>query len=229
MKDRLIVALDVPDRKEAQRVVRLLQKQVSLFKVGLELFTAEGPDVVSMIHDEGGRVFLDLKFHDIPNTVARACASAARLGVFMMNVHARGGREMMKAASQAVRSSKGTKPILLGVTVLTSDPKKSQTSRDVARLARDAKASGLNGIVCSPQEAASARKACGKQFVIVTPGIRPAGAERGDQRRVTTPSRALRNGSDYLVVGRPILQSQDPQAAVSEIIVEMMATTRPPV
>src|SRR5579885_2607763 len=136
---KLIVALDVPNLKEARRVVRLLKDPVKIFKVGLELFTAEGPDVVSMIHDEGGRVFLDLKFHDIPNTVARACASAARLGVFMTNIHARGGIEMMKAASHAIRAIKACKTLLLGVTLLTSDFGTSVTAGEVVRLARDAK------------------------------------------------------------------------------------------
>lgn len=221
MKNNLIVALDVGSLREARRFVRLLRKQVSLFKVGLELFTAVGPEVVKMIHDEGGRVFLDLKFHDIPNTVARACESAARLGVSMMNVHIRGGRKMMKAARHAVRSLKGRKTILLGVTVLTSDTKTSQTSRDVVRLAREAKSSGLDGIVCSAQEAAKVRKACGKKFVIVTPGIRPVGVERGDQKRVATPSFALRNGADFIVVGRPILKAPAPKKAVVRILQEM--------
>lgn len=222
--NRLIVALDVPSLKEARRFVRLLKKGVSLFKVGLELFSAEGPSVVKMVQDEGGRVFLDLKFHDIPHTVERACAAATDLGVFMLNVHASGGSEMMKAAAQAIHSYKGRKPILLGVTVLTSDPKKPGTSKDVMRLAREAKASGLNGVVCSPLEAAKVRKICGRKFVIVTPGIRPSGSDRGDQRRVTTPEVALRNGADYLVVGRPILQSRDPQKVASEILSEIQTT-----
>ncbi len=221
MKSRLIVALDVGSLTEARRAVRLLKRHVSLFKVGLELFTSVGPDVVSMIHDEGGRVFLDLKFHDIPNTVARACESAARLKVFMMNVHATGGSEMMKAAAQALRFGKGKKPILLGVTVLTSDARKKNTSQEVVRLAREAKASGLGGVVCSAEEAAQVRKACGKNFVIVTPGIRPAGSDAGDQRRIVTPSDALRNGADFIVVGRPILKAGDPVKAAIRILEEM--------
>lgn len=224
MKDRLILALDVSSLKEARRFVRLLKKGVSLFKVGLELFSAEGPDVVRMVQDEGGRVFLDLKFHDIPNTVERACGVAADLGVFMLNVHASGGPEMMKAAAQAVRSYKGRKPILLGVTVLTSDPKRTGTSQEVVRLAREAKASGLNGVVCSALEASKVRKICGRRFVIVTPGIRPSGSDRGDQKRTATPAWALQNGADYLVVGRPILQSPDPQKAASEILSEIQSS-----
>lgn len=224
MKDRLILALDVPHLKEARRFVRLLKKGISLFKIGLELFSAEGPSVVKMVHDEGGRVFLDLKFHDIPNTVERACGVVADLGVFMLNVHASGGVEMMKAAARAVRSYKGRKPILLGVTVLTSDAKKVGTSREVVRLAREARASGLNGVVCSALEAAKVRKICGRKFVIVTPGIRPSGSDRGDQKRVATPAWALQSGADYLVVGRPILQSPDPQRTVSEILTEIQSS-----
>ena len=216
MKDRLIVALDVPSLKEARRFVCLLKEKVSLFKVGLELFTAVGPDVVRMIHDEGGRVFLDLKFHDIPNTVARACEAADRLGVFMMNLHACGGQEMLKAAESADR-----KFLLLGVTVLTSDRNLPGTSDEVVRLAKECRRAGLSGVVCSAREAKAVRKACGPRFLIVTPGIRPSGASRDDQKRVVTPSQAIREGADYIVVGRPILSAADPLQMASSIVKEI--------
>lgn len=213
IKNPLIVALDVPSFKEARRFVRLLKKRVSIFKVGLELFTAAGPDVVRMIHDEGGRVFLDLKFHDIPNTVARACEAADRLGVFMMNLHARGGVEMMKAARAAVRKS-----LLLGVTVLTSDRNLTGTSKEVIRLAKGCRRAGLSGVVCSAREAKAVRKACGPRFLIVTPGIRPAGSSKDDQKRIVTPAEAVRSGADYIVVGRPILSAPDPLRVVESIL-----------
>lgn len=221
MKDQLIVALDVPTLKEARRFVRLLKNQVSLYKVGLELFTVAGSDAVRMIHDEGGRVFLDLKFHDIPNTVARACLSAAKLGVFMLNVHARGGREMMSAAADAVGRDG---PIILGVTVLTSDPKRRGTKGEVIRLAREARSSGLDGVVCSALEVRAVRRACGEKFVIVTPGIRPSGSARGDQKRVVTPSDAVRWGANYLVVGRPILSAPNPLQVVESITNEVSSS-----
>ncbi len=221
MSERLILALDVDSIQEAGRLVRLFRDKVSLYKVGLSLFTSAGPDVVRMIQDEGGRVFLDLKFHDIPNTVARACELAARLHVFMMNLHARGGVEMMKAAAAAV----GDRSILLGVTVLTSDVETKDTRSEVVRLATEAKNSGLGGVVCSAQEARSVREACGQGFVIVTPGIRPAeGHTKDDQRRTMTPSEALQNGSDYLVVGRPVLESTNPIQALDSILSEMGET-----
>ncbi|HSA58754.1 MAG TPA: orotidine-5'-phosphate decarboxylase [bacterium] len=219
MSDKLILALDVDSIQEARRLVRLFRDKVSLYKVGLGLFTSAGPDVVRMVQDEGGRVFLDLKFHDIPNTVAQACEVAARLHVFMINVHARGGTEMMKAAAAAV----GDRSILLGVTVLTSDKETKDTRNEVVRLATEAKNSGLGGVVCSGQEARSVREACGKDFVIVTPGIRPAQSpSMDDQRRKVTPSEALRNGSDYLVVGRPVLESPNPIQALDSILSEML-------
>lgn len=217
MSDRLILALDVDSLHEAGRLVRLFRDKVSLFKVGLNLFTSVGPDVVRMIQDEGGRVFLDLKFHDIPNTVAQACEAAARLQVFMMNVHTRGGEAMMKAAAKAV----GGKTLVLGVTVLTSDPKGRATESEVVRLAETARASGLGGVVCSAQEAQVVRAACGKDFVIVTPGIRPAGSAFGDQKRVMTPRQAIEAGSDYLVVGRPVLEADNPIQVLDSILKEL--------
>ena len=222
----LIVALDVPTLKEASRLVRLLKKQVSLFKVGLNLFTSAGPDAVKMIRDEGGQVFLDLKFHDIPNTVETACSAAARLGVFMLNVHASGGLDMLQAAQRAVRQmNKVSRPLLLGVTVLTSQSKNKSTRGTVARLAKLSQKSALDGVVCSPHEILSVRKACGPGFVIVTPGVRPALIHskilRDDQSRVATPGDAIRRGADYIVVGRPILAAPDPKRAVAQILDEM--------
>lgn len=216
MKNRLIIALDVDSVAEARRLVRLLRQETPLFKVGLQLYTLGGPEVIRMIHDEGGEVFLDLKFHDIPNTVAKACEAADRLGVFMMNLHARGGQEMLKAARAAV-----CKSLLLGVTVLTSDRNLPGTSEEVVRLAKECRRAGLSGVVCSAREALAVRKKCGKRFLIVTPGIRPAGSARNDQGRIATPSKALRSGADYLVVGRPILEAENPREVVRSILAEM--------
>jgi len=219
MSDNLILALDVDSLHEAGRLVRLFRKKISIFKVGLSLFTSAGPDVVRLIQDEGGRVFLDLKFHDIPNTVAQACEAAARLQVLMLNVHAQGGEEMMKAAAAAV----GERTVVLGVTRLTSETKTKETEKEVVRLARLSQESGLGGVVCSPLEAKAVREACGEGFAIVTPGIRPSGSAIGDQKRVMTPKEALNAGSDYLVVGRPVLEAANPLQAVDSILSEMRA------
>jgi orotidine-5'-phosphate decarboxylase len=219
MSDRLIFALDVDSLREAGRLVRLFRDKVSLYKVGLGLFTAAGPDAIRMIQDEGGRVFLDLKFHDIPNTVARACEAATLLQVFMMNVHAQGGVAMMKAAAEAV----GDRAKLIGVTVLTSDPKTKDTEARVVRLAESAKEAGLGGVVCSAFEVKAVRAACGPDFTIVTPGIRPSGTNLGDQKRAVTPREALAAGSDYLVVGRPILEADNPIQALDSILAEISA------
>lgn len=220
MKDPLIIALDVDSLDEARRFVKLLKKEVSLYKVGSALFTAAGPSAVTMIHDEGGRVFLDLKFHDIPATVARSCEAAAGLGVFMMNVHASGGGEMLRAAAAAVKKS-DPPPLLLGVTILTSDAPAGNVSFEVVRLAVLSQESGLSGVVCSAREAAAVRKKCGSDFVIVCPGIRPAGSSKDDQGRVATPAEAIRNGADYIVVGRPILTAPDPVKVAGEILREI--------
>lgn len=220
MSDKLILALDVDSLREAARLVRLFKDKVTLYKVGLGLFTSAGPDVVRMIQDEGGRVFLDLKFHDIPNTVARACESAARLQVFMMNVHAQGGLEMMKAAADAV----GDRSLLLAVTVLTSDPKTKATESQVLKLAEQAREAGLQGVVCSPLEAKAVREASGPDFTIVTPGVRPSGAPLGDQKRALTPRQALDSGSNYLVVGRPVLEADNPIQALELILAEISET-----
>jgi orotidine-5'-phosphate decarboxylase len=229
MKKKLIVALDVPSLAQAQKLVETLSPAVEYYKIGKELFTSEGPAVVKMVHDLGGKVFLDLKFHDIPNTVAGAVRSAAKLGVWMVNVHASGGADMMREAAQAAAAS-AKPPIVIGVTVLTSMNEEglkeigvtgSAVGEQVVRLAKLAKSSGLGGVVASAQEAPSLRRAFGKDFLIVTPGVRPAGAAVGDQKRVLTPKDAIAAGADCLVVGRPITESPDPKAAAEAILKEM--------
>ena len=231
-KDRLIVALDVPEREKALEIVDMLYDCCGMFKIGLEPFCNFGPTFVEEIQDRGGRVFLDLKFHDIPRTVAQAGRAAARLGVEMFNVHIAGGREMMKAVVEAVREeTAGEKqPKILGVTVLTSLGA-DELTRDlgidrspleqVVFWAQEAEECGLSGVVASPKEISAIREHCGCDFLIVTPGIRPAGAGTGDQKRVSTPGDAVKNGVDYLVVGRPILQAQDPRQAALDIVREM--------
>lgn len=225
-KDKnVIVALDVQTLSEAEKLVNELSSVIRYFKVGSELFTAAGPEVIQIIRGRGCEVFLDLKFHDIPNTVASAVKSAGQLGAFMMNVHASGGKKMMAAAAAAAAELK-TPPILLAVTVLTSmkadDLKEinvlQKPEDQVLHLALLAKEAGMDGVVCSGQEAALIRKAAGKKFVIVTPGVRPAGAAKGDQARVTTPEEAFANGADYIVIGRPITQADSPHTAATRII-----------
>ncbi len=225
-RERLIVALDVDTRDKAHRLVEELGDHVGMFKIGQELFTSEGPEIVRSIVAGGSRVFLDLKFHDIPITVAKAVSAASRLGAFFLTVHASGGRSMLEAAASAL-PAEGTK--LLGVTVLTShtDLTLQETgARDpvfgtVRRLAILARESGVDGVVCSPQEIALVREIAGDDLVIVTPGIRPAGAARGDQARVTTPSEARRLGCDYVVVGRPITGAASPRDAAHAIVDEL--------
>ncbi|MCW5969863.1 MAG: orotidine-5'-phosphate decarboxylase [Blastocatellales bacterium] len=228
----LVVALDVPTGAQAMEIVEALGATVGMFKIGKQLFTAEGPAIVRRIIDAGRRVFLDLKFHDIPNTVAAAGVEAARLGVSMFNVHALGGGAMMRRTSEAVSEAAAREgfppPIILGVTVLTSHDQTSldeigirdTVENEVTRLARLCAESGINGVVASPLEIAAVRAAVDKPgFVILTPGVRPAGAARNDQSRVMTPGEAVRAGADFLVVGRPITGAQDVRAA-AEIILE---------
>jgi orotidine-5'-phosphate decarboxylase len=229
---RIITALDVETKAQALELVRQLDQAV-LFKVGLELFTAEGPALLQEIKALGKGVFLDLKLHDIPNTVGEAARVAVRHGARMMTIHTSGGGAMMaRAAATAAEESakRGTPaPILLGVTVLTSltnDDLRSigmapDTSAQVLRLAALAKASGMSGVVCSAQEIEIVRKEVGPDFLIVTPGIRPAGAAVQDQKRVMTPALAVEKGSDYLVVGRPITQSASPREAFQKIVDEL--------
>jgi len=233
MRERLIVALDVDSLEQAQDLVRLLAGEVGMFKIGKQLFTHAGPQAVRLIQDLGGEIFLDLKFHDIPNTVAKAAIEATRLGVKMFNVHASGSLEMMvttvKEVERVCRQEKRRRPIMLAVTVLTSlnqdDLKRLgvelKVADQVVRLALLTKEAGMDGVVASPQEVSDIREACGRRFVIVTPGIRPADGARNDQQRVMTPADAVRAGVDYIVVGRPIVEAKDPLGSARAIVAEM--------
>jgi orotidine-5'-phosphate decarboxylase len=223
-RESLIVALDVADGSKSRALVQSLGEAVNFYKVGNELFTAEGPSVVRELVASGKKVFLDLKFHDIPNTVAGAVRTAATLGVSLLTVHAGGGSKMLRAAAEAAAQSH-SKPIVLAVTVLTSlasDDLEEIGIRDgveaeVLRLARLAIEAGCGGVVASAQESSSLRRALGKGFTLVTPGIRPAGGVAGDQARVVTPKDAIRAGANYLVVGRPITASDNPREATRAI------------
>ena len=225
-KDRLIVALDVPTAEEAARLVGRLSGLAGMFKVGSQLFTAAGPDFVRALTSRDEKVFLDLKYHDIPTTVANAVGEACRLRVSLLDVHALGGNTMMEAAVSALPAM-GTR--LLAVTILTSHDEDSLSavgmggpvSDSVRRLALLAQEARVDGVVASPHEVALIREACGRDFLIVTPGIRPAGAEPGDQARAATPAAALAAGADYIVVGRPITGAPDPAAAAKAILREM--------
>jgi len=231
-RERLIVALDVETIERAQGLVEELRDHVGTFKIGLELFCHYGPPVVSIIRDRGARVFLDLKFHDIPRTAARAARAAVRMGASLLTVHVAGGREMLRSVAEAVQEEAGSGeiPKVLGVTVLTSlGAEQLKDDLGIARSPRDqvlfwvevAQSCGLSGVVASAREVAAIRAQCDPNFLIVTPGIRPAGSETDDQKRVGTPGEALRSGADYLVVGRPILQAQDPRQAAAALIQEM--------
>jgi orotidine-5'-phosphate decarboxylase len=233
MRERLIVALDLDDLELATELVRSLAREVGMFKIGKQLFTHAGPQAVRLIQDLGGEIFLDLKFHDIPNTVAKAAIEATRLGVKMFNVHASGSLEMMRLTVKEVervsRQQKLRRPIMLGVTVLTSLGQddlqrlgvEHKIADQVVRLALLTKEAGMDGVVASPHEVADIRRACGHRFVIVTPGIRPVDSERNDQQRVMTPADAVRAGVDYIVVGRPILEAKNPVMAARGIVAEM--------
>lgn len=222
---KIIVALDFDDLEKARQLVNQLDPKLCRLKVGKEMFTLFGPEWVRLLVGEGFDVFLDLKFHDIPNTVAKACAAAAKLGVWMVNVHASGGEEMMKAAKRSLESFGKDRPLLIGVTILTSMNAQefqnigfSRTIDDqVLHLAGLAKQSGLDGVVCSALEAERLTAQLGKDFKLVTPGIRPVGSDKGDQSRIMTPKRAIEAGSSYLVIGRPITQSIDPLKSLCEI------------
>jgi orotidine-5'-phosphate decarboxylase len=224
MDTKIIVALDYADAASAMTLVSRLDPARCRLKVGKELFTAAGPDLVRTLVAREFDVFLDLKFHDIPNTVAAACRAAAELGVWMVNVHASGGRRMMAAAREAL-AERERRPLLIAVTVLTSMSANDlhevgvtqSPAEQVLRLAQLARACGLDGVVCSAQEAPMLRRELGADFRLVTPGIRPAGADVGDQRRVVTPAEALRNGATDLVIGRPITGAADPLAALEAI------------
>jgi len=229
-RQRLIVALDVPDARAASLLVDRLDDTCAWFKVGLELFVAAGPAVLEPILRRGYSVFLDLKLHDIPNTVAGAVRSAAALGARMLTVHAAGGPAMMAAAQEALAGF-ATAPQVLAVTVLTSIDEAQLKATGIQRtpaeqvelLARMGMESGIRGFVCSPREVATLRSLTGPEGTLVIPGIRPAGGEAGDQKRVATPADALRNGASYLVVGRPITQAPDPAKAAEQVLEEMTA------
>jgi orotidine-5'-phosphate decarboxylase len=245
-KTKLILALDVPTFEEARVIVETLGDTIEIYKVGFQLFTAYGPFIVRYLQTQGKRVFLDLKFHDIPNTVASGVASAVGLSVpvnnaldskghktdkfapiLMMTIHTQGGAEMMKAAADMARKRSAElgvqRPLIVGVTVLTSDAGGGNVSALVLDRAKLAQAAGLDGVVASAQEAGMLRKEMGKDFVIVTPGIRPADAEAGDQKRVETPASAIKSGSSFLVVGRPIVKAKDPKAVAKAILAEISA------
>lgn len=227
MTPRIFVALDFPDAAAALALAQRLSPEACGVKVGKELFTTAGPDLVRALEARGYRVFLDLKFHDIPNTVAQACAAATRLGVHMLNVHASGGAAMLAAAREGVDRAAGgrSRPLLIAVTVLTSlgDAELAEVGvhdtaqAQVLRLAKLAQAQGADGVVCSAREAPALRAACGSAFKLVTPGIRLDDAKTDDQVRIVTPAAAVRAGADFLVVGRPITQAADPPAALAAI------------
>ena len=228
---RLAVALDTSDPEEVARLAGVLEGRVGTLKVGLEAFTAGGPDLVRRVRDLGVPVFLDLKLHDIPNTVERAARNAARLGVAMLTVHASGGAAMLEAAVAGAAAA-GHPPVVLAVTVLTSldDAALAElgvpggAAARVSAWAGMARRAGCGGVVCSPQEAAALRAALGPGFTLVTPGIRPAGEAAGDQRRVATPAAAVAAGADVLVIGRPITAAADPAAAADAIAAELCGT-----
>ncbi|HEX5035524.1 MAG TPA: orotidine-5'-phosphate decarboxylase [bacterium] len=224
----LIVALDVETMRDVEGVLKKLGPTVDFYKVGLKLFTHYGPDSVKWLRRKRKRIFLDLKLHDIPNTVAEACREAVRLKVDMLTLHASGGSEMMRtaaaAAKEEAKKAKAELPYLMAVTVLTSMDSLGELGLDVTpaeqvgRLARLAHQSGMAGVICSPQEIRLIRGETPRSFKVVTPGVRPAGAERGDQKRVKTPEEAFADGADAVVVGRPILQAKDPRRVAAGIL-----------
>jgi orotidine-5'-phosphate decarboxylase len=233
-KSKVIVALDYPDAQSAMQLVEQLEPDLCRLKVGKELFTRAGPSLVEALAARGFEVFLDLKFHDIPNTVASACQAAAELGVWMLNVHALGGGRMLQAAKEGV-SRAGHAPLLIAVTILTSMDETDLASvglsgspqDNVLRLARLAQQSGLDGVVCSSRETAVLREQLGAGFSLITPGIRPAGSQADDQRRVMTPVDAIKNGSDYLVIGRPVTRADDPVGVLRTINSDLSALNLP--
>lgn len=230
---RVIISLDFSDAETALVHVEQFDPEQCRLKIGKELFTSSGPAFIEKLVAKGFDIFLDLKFHDIPNTVAKACSAAAKLGVWMLNVHASGSRNMLMSAREAIDKS-SQRPLLIGVTVLTSLSSEelieigisATPEEQVLRLARLSKESGLDGIVCSAQEAASLRTELGGKFCLVTPGIRPAGVSANDQKRIMTPAEAIIAGSDYLVIGRPITQAEDPLKALIAINEEINSVAR---
>jgi len=226
---KIIVALDFDNQDAALGLAKQLNPEQCRVKVGKELFTRCGPSIVEALHKLGFEVFLDLKFHDIPNTVAKAVKAAADLGVWMVNVHAGGGLEMMRAAREVLDRYEGKRPLLIAVTVLTSMSAvdleligfQMTPQQLVERLAALTKKAGLDGVVCSSQEASLLKATFGKSFLLVTPGIRPKNSDSGDQKRIMTPVEALKAGSDYLVIGRPITQNLSPLKALEAIVADM--------
>ncbi len=225
---KIIVSLDFPNRELAVELVRKLDPARCRLKVGKELFTATGPQFIEKLIADGFDVFLDLKFHDIPTTTAKACCAAASMGVWMLNVHAAGGQKMLSMVREEIDKQQH-KPLLIAVTVLTSMGDNDlatiginhSVAEQVIKLARLAKDNGLDGVVCSAQEVVNIRKECGEEFCLVTPGIRPEGSGKDDQKRTMTPAQAITAGSDYLVIGRPITQASDPLQALIEIETEI--------
>lgn len=221
---KILVALDYDNQQEALELVDKLKPELCGLKVGKEMFTLFGPEFVKQLVGKGFKVFLDLKFHDIPNTVAKACKAAAELGVWMVNVHASGGSKMMHAARQAIEEC-DNRPLLIAVTLLTSMDEvayseigfKRDLPEQVEHLASISKSAGLDGVVCSAWEAKRLKEQLGQEFKLVTPGIRPPGSEIGDQSRIMTPEQAVAAGSDYLVIGRPITKASDPLKALYDI------------
>ena len=232
-KNKLIIALDVDSVGRARELVAQLRDVPGMFKIGSQLFTAAGPDFVREIVKDGNKVFLDLKFHDIPNTVAAAAVEATRLGVSIFNVHALGGTEMMErtagAVAETAQREQLPKPAVIGVTLLTSANESTLTEIGISTapdelvtsLAQIAQRAGLDGVVASPQEASIIRSSTSPDFLIVTPGVRPAGVAAADQKRLTTPRQAIDGGADYIVVGRPILEAPDPLHAAEQIVQEI--------
>lgn len=229
-KDRLVVALLANRMQDAEAMVKLLRADVQTFEIGMPTYTALGPDVIKMVHQQGCRVLLDLKYHDIPSTVARAVANATKLGVAMLTVHAAGGSDMLSRAVESALDAAGNRqqmPKLLAVTVLTSMDSLAdigvqfEVREQVVHLAKLAKRAGLHGVLASPLEIKPIRQACGDHFLIVTPGVRPVGSAALDQRRIASPAMAIAAGADYLVIGRPIVEAKDPRAVVQSILKEI--------
>lgn len=232
-KEKLIVALDVDTMEEVEYYVNLLKDEVGMFKIGMQVYNSLGKEVVSRVKELGGNVFLDLKLHDIPNTVAQATRVLTKLGVDIFNVHASGGEEMMRKAAEAAREEASRlnipAPMVIAVTILTSlsdeDMKAigyaDEPANMVKKLGLLTKKAGLDGVVCSPLEVTLIREVCGKEFISVTPGVRPANADVADQKRIMTPKKAIAAGSHYLVVGRPITKADDPVAAARSIVMDM--------
>lgn len=220
----IVVALDYPTMVQSIEMAKRLDPNQCRVKVGKELFTTAGPVILDELHKLGFDIFLDLKFHDIPNTVANAVSAAAKAGVWMVNIHASGGRRMMEASANALQQLSDNKTLLIAVTVLTSMDQSdlveigidATPEQHVKRLAALAKSSGMDGVVCSAQESSMLSTELGKDFVLVTPGIRPAGSDQGDQKRIMTPAQAMAAGSHYLVMGRPITQTSDPIAVLTQ-------------